>query len=186
MILDWLYATLPNSQIAKLEVFTFGNASNHWNNPKDDDGVAARGPDRGNPDDLRVIKHIEHYANSGDWVSRFGILHFRSIRVAVNSPVPDATPNPTVENRFSGKLFKREASGHQLNGNYLDNMFEMDEEMTKVLETNEFMESSVDIEEVLGGTSRREKGHGTPGAARQSIKSLSRLWKYRNGMSPAD
>jgi hypothetical protein len=181
MILDWLYATLPNSQIAKLEVFTFGSATNHWNNPKADNGATARGPDRGNPDDLRIIKHIEHYANTGDWVSRFGVLHFRFKRVAVSNLVPDGPPNPTAENRFYGKLFKREGSGHQLNGNYLDNMFEMDERMTQVLETNQFMESSVDMEEVLGGIPRGEKG-----PARQSVMSLSRLWKYRNGMSPAD
>jgi hypothetical protein len=68
MVLDWLYATMSRDQVAKLELFTFGNAGNHWNCPVDGGtgGVAGR-----------VIRHVEHYANSGDWVARFGILHFR-------------------------------------------------------------------------------------------------------------
>jgi hypothetical protein len=68
MVLDWLYATMSREQVAKLEVFTFGNAGNHWNCPVDTGKAGVEG---------RVIRHMEHYANSGDWVARFGILHFR-------------------------------------------------------------------------------------------------------------
>ncbi|KAG9772084.1 hypothetical protein ABEF93_002579 [Exophiala dermatitidis] len=111
MVLDWLYATVAAEQIRKLEVYTFGNAANHWNAPVISkvspsaptnivvDGVTdgnsnsnsntsgrpssssrlvepgAGGGDR--DQNGRVIKYIEHYANTGDYVSRFGILHFR-------------------------------------------------------------------------------------------------------------
>lgn len=68
MVLDWLYATMSREQLSKLEVFTFGNAGNHWNCPVDRSEQGVEG---------RIIKHMEHYANSGDWVARFGILHFR-------------------------------------------------------------------------------------------------------------
>ncbi|KAI1082578.1 hypothetical protein F5B20DRAFT_578248 [Whalleya microplaca] len=33
MVLDWLLQELPQDLLAKLEVYTFGNASNHFNNP---------------------------------------------------------------------------------------------------------------------------------------------------------
>ncbi|KAL2434886.1 hypothetical protein ABEF95_010088 [Exophiala dermatitidis] len=106
MVLDWLYATVAAEQIRKLEVYTFGNAANHWNAPVISKGspvapaptstvvdgmtngtsgrpssssrlvdAGAGGGDR--DQNGRVIKYIEHYANTGDYVSRFGILHFR-------------------------------------------------------------------------------------------------------------
>ncbi len=33
MVLDWLLQELPQNLLSKLEVYTFGNASNHFNNP---------------------------------------------------------------------------------------------------------------------------------------------------------
>lgn len=33
MIIDWLLQELPQNLLAKLEVYTFGNAANHFNNP---------------------------------------------------------------------------------------------------------------------------------------------------------
>ena len=101
MVLDWLYSTLSTAEVSKLEVYTFGNASNHWNNPISEDG-------------LPVIKHIEHYANEYDWVSRFGILHFRplsikaraegehttALRKAATSPI--TTKTKTVVNGADG------------------------------------------------------------------------------------
>jgi hypothetical protein len=33
MVLDWLLQELPQDQLAKLEIYTFGNAANHFNNP---------------------------------------------------------------------------------------------------------------------------------------------------------
>lgn len=33
MILDWLLQEVPQNLLQKLEVYTFGNAANHWNNP---------------------------------------------------------------------------------------------------------------------------------------------------------
>ncbi|EXJ92882.1 hypothetical protein A1O3_01436 [Capronia epimyces CBS 606.96] len=99
MVLDWLYATVAAEQIRKLEVYTFGNAANHWNAPvitvtDETDGNTASATavsatsapasaglgatlDGDPAQSGRVVKHIEHYANTGDYVSRFGILHFR-------------------------------------------------------------------------------------------------------------
>ena len=173
MVLDWLYATVPMAQVAKLEVFTFGNAANHWNCPIDEDGP--------------VIEHVEHYANDGDWVSRFGILHFRQPHDAKSDAAnghsaqgngsegrqPRAPQTPILpgdavkkkstwelelrkwkKNRFCGRMFKRVGcSGHQLNQHYLDNIFVMDKALTKVLDgddvqakSSNFMEMEVDQE----------------------------------------
>jgi hypothetical protein len=107
-ILDWLLADLSHEVVSKLEIFTFGNAARHFNNPlltlsKDDkDG-------RGE----RVIKHIEHYANNEDFVANIGVLNFTS---------PQAQPYADG-NAFFGPVFIRQGSGHLLNMHYLDNMF---------------------------------------------------------------
>lgn len=77
MVLDWLMATMPHSAIAKIEVYTFGNASNHWNCPE-------IGPGR------RVIEHVEHYANTNDWVSRFGVLYFSGVGGSRGQPLSPA------------------------------------------------------------------------------------------------
>jgi hypothetical protein len=33
LVIDWLLQELPQDLLSKLEVYTFGNAANHWNNP---------------------------------------------------------------------------------------------------------------------------------------------------------
>lgn len=179
-ILDWLYATQPSSQLQRLEVYTFGNAANHFNSPKgsldshpirvqNGEPVEARLQwssaelfDK-NPENLRtssrnrvdsdnphIVKHVEHYVNTGDWVSKFGILHFL-----------------VEKSRFYGRVYARPDTGHQLNGNYLDNMFTMDRSVKHVLENNAFVDS------VQGPEGRK-------------VKDSSRLWRYRDGMSPKD
>ena len=100
-----------------------------------------------------------------------------------------------------GKLFVRQQSGHQLNGNYLDNFFEMDEDfdgqLTGVKEDNEYMSANVDevllknyaalarlddrrVWDASQWSSVQENRSSVP------IKEYSRLWLYRNGLSPVD
>ena len=143
--------------MGKLEVFTFGNAANHFNVPFDEDGP--------------VINHVEHYCNAGDWVARFGVLHFRqtvdddavaevggavangAARQAVLPQTPvlanrqaDVRRASTFEiekrrarkHRFVGRMFKRtECSGHQMNQHYLDNMFVLDKTLKRVVDEAE-------------------------------------------------
>lgn len=203
-VLDWLYATAPTKHIEKLEVFTFGNASNHWNCPKNSSGET-------------IIKHIEHYANEDDWVSRFGILHFR--RLSPASPTPgnasasSGQPGPegtngylqlldgqrisnavsrsstfkresamTGKDRFVGRLFKRSGSGHQFNQHYLNNLFPMDKALTAVVDDEKtgFMNQVADLsvldEHDIVVPQERVAG--------MKVKAYSRLWKYRNGKTP--
>ncbi|RDW83401.1 hypothetical protein BP5796_04892 [Coleophoma crateriformis] len=124
MVIDWLLADVPEAKMKKLEVYTFGNAANHFNNPvrrsQDDSGAGA-------PDYGRAIGHIEHYANDGDFVARFGVLEFAKRRCGEH------------ENRFVGQVFQRAGTGHLLCQHYLDYMFVMKDH--KVAESNPFMDS---------------------------------------------
>jgi len=130
-ILDWLLADLSIDVMSRLEIFTFGNAARHFNNPllphpltNGDQSKGGRGE--------RVIKYIEHYANSEDLVANIGVLKFTS---------PKAQPYADG-NAFAGQVFKRNGTGHLLNMHYLDTMFKMVD--GRVDETgNEFMNSLV-------------------------------------------
>ena len=178
MVLDWLYATSSADDVSKIEVYTFGNATNHWNCPR-----------RPGPGGGPVIRHIEHYANTKDWVSRFGVLFVRGI-----GPTGRRQHRPAKSSgSFSGKLFLRKASGHQFNQHYLNNMFTMDPAEQNVLGGNDFMGTVVDgdnFEQGIVDAHVIEEDSGAVVAANgaiqpaQQIKDRSRLWMYRNGGSP--
>lgn len=128
MVIDWLLADLPEHKLSKLEVYTFGNAANHFNNP------VRRSADNGDEleDYDRVIPHIEHYANSGDFVARFGVLNYAK------------KEGHQKENRFVGQVFEREGRGHMLCQHYLDTMFVM--EGDRVADHNSFMDSYAKVD----------------------------------------
>ncbi|GAB7346714.1 hypothetical protein MBLNU459_g1828t1 [Dothideomycetes sp. NU459] len=226
IVIDWLLDELPHEMLERLEVYTFGNACSHFNNPHSSRSgyesahqevvrkVPLGGPKRNgtfpslSTQPEKAIKHIEHYANRGDFVAQWGVLHF------IHLP-----------NRFMGKLFERPGTGHLLNQHYLDYMFPLDAEGTRCAESNDFMDSEVTVMSpgsTLAG--RRETMNDnliTPGRSPSSgkpvalvdintpisispsttwdrldyqqpgqpvrpyrVKDFSRLWSYRNGRSP--
>lgn len=143
----------------KLEIYTFGNAARQFRNPPlqdfqdaDSEGKVPRRQTKGE----RVIRYIEHYANTRDFVANIGVLQF-------TSPV-SAYSNTSV---FSGRVIIREGSGHLFNMHYLDPMFG---------EGSTFMESMVKARPVDGA----KKAVPTP------IKEFSRLYRYKNGESPEE
>ena len=209
MVLDYLYATVPASVVGKCEVYTFGNAGNHWNCPVEEDG-------RG-----RVVRHVEHFVNTGDWVSRFGILAFRGRgrgggmvnggyqvgsvqetgvdgkKVVVGNGEEGRTKvvkKSTWEvesgkfesHRFVGRMFLRQGSGHQFNQHYLDNMFPMDERMENVLPVGgcEYMGAYVDE----SGIQRDDVVEVKKGGMKDGLRMWQscRLWSYVNGGVPKD
>jgi hypothetical protein len=148
MIIDWLLQEVPQDLLGKLEIYTFGNAANHFNNPHLH--LLSQNAALSNPDSIHTIKtttqvhdhdplpnmnneaprvnitkslhqksstgktirYIEHYANTSDFVARWGVLHY----------LCNASLAPTAP-RFMGRVFERHGQGHQFNQHYLDCMF---------------------------------------------------------------
>ncbi|KAL9638199.1 MAG: hypothetical protein Q9164_001707 [Protoblastenia rupestris] len=214
MVVDWLLADVPNGLLNRLEVYTFACAANHFNNPLRSESGKQHILDSlktsRNEQEERVIRHVEHYANSDDFVSKWGILSF-------------ARTEKYNNNRYAGRLFKRDGSGHQMNQHYLDTMFPLETPNGPVQEANDFMNTLVDAE--TDTAAKRERAtvntiaqrtlnlsngspleHHTNGiqetdasteylkatkayAARvqkKPVHELSRLWQYRNGASSKD
>jgi hypothetical protein len=185
LIIDWLLDEVPQDLLDQLEVYTFASAANHFNNPYiRASHLKSAHTQGGSARKSKVIRYIEHYANSDDFVSRFGVLNFAYIR-----------------NRYMGRLFVQDASGHMLNQHYLDTMFASDAD-GRTLDENDFMDSEVRFPIEQLGERGNEEGvistircsHGRSeddirdnyGCDKRPIKvkDLSRLWLYRNGMSP--
>lgn len=177
LVLDWLFATVAPEQVAKLEVYTFGNAANHFNSPSLESGG-------------RLIQHIEHYANTGELVARSGVLFFRGVGARISSAngrfsttrhwtpwrsnsAAEVTTVAMLRERFIGKVFLRQATGHMLNQHYLRNMFEAAD--------NEFMKSPASVSNFEGDSNGMELGE----ANGELLRKKSRLWLYRNGGKPA-
>jgi hypothetical protein len=93
MVLDWLYDTVPAQQLGKLEIYTFGNAANHWNAPVISSSATNASNGEG-AKQQRIVRHIEHYANEGDYVSKFGVLHFRPEDERNTAGAPSPPNNP--------------------------------------------------------------------------------------------
>lgn len=114
-MVDWLLAQVEREHLKSLEIYTFGNAANHYNNPQrapeyGRDGALLNEPNQG------IIGHIEHYANADDFVARWGVLKF-----TIGEP-------PVNENVFTDAVFVRSGGGHLLNQHYLSRMFPFNSE----------------------------------------------------------
>ncbi|QDS68099.1 hypothetical protein FKW77_010123 [Venturia effusa] len=199
LILDWLFAEVSRTALEHLEVYTFGNAANHFNNPDwtaPSTEIAPIAVDKKPPPTKKVIKHMEHYANSGDFVAQFGVLNYTR-----------------VPNRFIGRLFLSPESGHLLNQHYLNYMFPLDESRHRVDDESAFMGMDVrlnrhdvgrddlmnieagDDEDSIAFIGDVNKAVVAPALVRLKksgkgerlkVRDFSRLWQYRNGGTPDD
>ncbi|EON65266.1 hypothetical protein W97_04504 [Coniosporium apollinis CBS 100218] len=151
LALDRMYAELPSRAISKLEIYTFGSAAAHFNNPLC--SPAASGTLSPSRRDLRplllqpttVIQTIEHYCNELDLVPRWGVLY---------------NTRHCPGHRYAGRVFiYKGASGHLFNEHYLDSMFPLSsaratltiqEEATDDSPTmplmNKFLDQMVDVD----------------------------------------
>jgi hypothetical protein len=169
----------------------FNNPDYHRNDKDDSSG--------------KVIQHIEHYCNLGDFVSQIGVLNYTR-----------------VANRYMGRLFLSPESGHLLNQHYLHEMFRFGED-GRVLDSNAFMDMEVrlshhdmdagreDVVHALADNSGGKEFGGKHAEQRVAfvgdvnrnlrpmvlfeqgelprrlkVKDFSRLWMYRNGGDPRD
>ncbi|KAJ5581420.1 hypothetical protein N7535_000040 [Penicillium sp. DV-2018c] len=192
LVIDWLLDELPHDLLRHLEIYTFGNAANHFNNPRwrrlrpESTPTSVRAPEFD-----QAIGYIEHYANTVDIVALGGVLHFVDI-----------------PNRYMGRLFVRAGSGHVLNMHYLDNMFTLGPDK-KVLDSNPFMDMEVEpfaTADITGDNGPLHRARYQASIGRDEtflppelsmqrpqanginrvrcVKDFSRLWQYRNGGSP--
>ncbi|KAJ5725048.1 uncharacterized protein N7483_006405 [Penicillium malachiteum] len=179
LVIDWLLDALPHDVLQHLEVYTFANAANHFNNPTRKWLSKANGSHSCRlSEQNRSVGYIEHYANTVDIVAWIGVFHF------INIP-----------NRYMGRFFVHPGSGHLLNQHYLDPMFTLGPDH-KVLENNPFMDMEVetnsqkmpedDCEETLLPISDSQGSPDKTDDQVLRVKDFSRLWKYRNGGSPTD
>lgn len=191
---------MPHDVINKLEIYTFGSAANHFNNPPRCAHSQSWLAPSNSP---TAVRHIEHYANDGEFVARWGVLTFAR-----------------MQNRYMGRVFIRPGTGHLLNQHYLTNMFPLDKD-NRVMENNEFMGMDVSFtsdgaeEQVREGylETMLNNGVGSNSAIvedrhngvktslingprrvsifgsntqKHKVRKFSRLWRYRNGRSPED
>lgn len=202
MVIDWLLQEIPQDALAQLEVYTFGNAASHFNNPlkySGPNGETRFVPGEQHSGSSKVIPHIEHYANRSDFVAQWGVLNFAHHR-----------------GRYLGRIFVRMGGGHMLNQHYLDNMFPRDSK-NRVRDHNEWADAEVDMTAAgLRDPTKNTVGvrfgdwamvepncadaqfvdvnspntpilpRNWPIDKKPKVSDLSRLWKYRNGGSPMD
>jgi hypothetical protein len=188
--------------VQKLEIYTFGSAANHFNNPHRT-AVYAEAAEKKSviQHNSKAVRHIEHYAHDGDFVARWGVLSFTRMK-----------------SRYMGRVFTRSGMGHLLNQHYLNSMFPLGKD-GRVIEENPFMEADVTfssegtLEKVKDGVLETfwNGGNGISGAVVENVNSpvepvsvkraesllkatlankkakvrhFSRLWEYRDGGSP--
>ncbi|KAL9041103.1 MAG: hypothetical protein Q9180_001503 [Flavoplaca navasiana] len=196
LVIDQLFAELPVACMSKIEIYTFGSAASHFSNPLIEAPRASPSRvkaldgelDEEHPSPRHVISHIEHYANEYDLVCRWGTLH---------------CTGGDLNNRYAGSVFVRMgATGHMMNQHYLDFMFSIPGEpepacaeafLDSTLITDEAL--AMKREEVATSTARgpqnaksgREASKYCVGQGihnRQTVKDVSRLWRYQKGQSP--
>jgi len=132
------------------EVYTFGNAASHFNNPRKT-GTPKNSP-LSTTDDF-CVGHIEHYVNERDMVPRWGVLY---------------NVMQILDNRFSGRIFVRMgASGHMFNQHYLDAMFPLDHALAGV-----FLDQVVNVDEKLALRRESKAVQQISAMRRESMKQL--------------
>lgn len=122
-------------------------------------------------DSVDIHRYVEHYINTYDFVSNWGVLEY--VR-----PVPAGTLN-----RFSGRLFERaDKGGHMFVQHYLTNMFGVgkDDFLSQIMddESGNRSASRPDITESAKDILAKPTG-------KKSVKEMSRLAGYLGGNIPA-
>jgi hypothetical protein len=155
MILDWLLQEVPQDLLAKLEVYTFGNAANHFNNPHLhllSQKAALTHPTMPAVTKTTTSVHYHDKALAGEEVNRTPegksshqsstsgktiryIEHYAHtsdfvarwgvLHYTINFSISPFSP------RFMGRVFERPGDGHQFNMHYLDGMFPLKASVNK-------------------------------------------------------
>jgi hypothetical protein len=150
MIIDWLLQEVPQDLLAKLEVYTFGNAANHFNNPHlhllsqhaalsnphavstiktttevhyhDPIAPLDSQPPHNAPNTARSTHQKSYSGKTIRYIEHYAHTSDFVARWGVLYFVCNFSLSPTAP-RFMGRVFERPGQGHQLNQHYLDSMF---------------------------------------------------------------
>ena len=154
-VLDDLYAELASDELNKLEVYTFGNAALHFNNPWETHQQLDH-----------VIRHMEHYCNDRDMVCSWGAL----------SSVDRA------DTLFRGSVFVSESTtGHLLNQHYLKPMFPVP---PATAGPDDFLSRPAIPDPTMPDKYIVPSMPMLPPPGAQKVMQISRLHQYLNGRTP--
>lgn len=155
MFIDWLLQEVPQDLLAKLEIYTFGNAANHFNNPHLH--LLSQHAALSNPAAIYTTKttirvHYHDLIDTSNGVSQTNVSKssrqespagktIRYIEHYANTSDFVALwgvlhyvrfPNLAhIAPRFMGRVFEHNSEGHQFNQHYMDNMFPLQKSATK-------------------------------------------------------
>lgn len=152
MVIDWLLQELPQDLLAKLEVYTFGNAANHFNNPHLH--LMSQHAALSHPASLSTTKTTTQVHYHDPPTSSNGTDHDNARPNITNSSRQSSSSGKTIRHiehyahssdfvarwgvlhftcnfnlqqpsapRYMGRVFEHPGQGHQLNQHYLDSMF---------------------------------------------------------------
>ena len=151
MIIDWLLQELPQDLLAKLEVYTFGNAANHFNNPhlhllsqhaalshptvisttKTSTQVHFHDPlangENGvvhtpKPNTTKSSRQSSYSGKTIRYIEHYAHSSDFVARWGVLHFTCNFSMAPTAP-RYMGRVFEHPGKGHQFNQHYLDHMF---------------------------------------------------------------
>ena len=152
MIIDWLLQEVPQDLLAKLEVYTFGNAANHFNNPHLhllSQHAALSAPSKIST--TKTMTQVHYHDPLANLTNGDG--HESGLSNSMKSSRQSSTSGKTIRYiehyahtsdfvsrwgvlhficnfslspnapRYMGRVFERAGEGHQFNQHYLDSMF---------------------------------------------------------------
>lgn len=150
MIIDWLLQEVPQDLLAKLEVYTFGNAANHFNNPHlhllsqhaallnptavatthtttnihyhDPPAALDSNPPHTHSNTTRSSRQSSASGKTIRYIEHYAHTSDFVSRWGILHFVCNFSLAPTAP-RFMGRVFERPGEGHQFNQHYLDSMF---------------------------------------------------------------
>jgi hypothetical protein len=148
LIVDWLLQEVPQDLLSKLEIYTFGNAANHFNNPHlhllsqtaalkeaqkpKPNGLTPEIHYRDAPPTLQTslndkTRRKHHTTSPNDKTIRYIEHYAHTLDFVAQWGVLHFTSLSLISSpltpRFMGRVFERQGRGHQMNQHYLDSMF---------------------------------------------------------------
>jgi hypothetical protein len=112
MVLDWLLQELPQNLLSKLEVYTFGNAANHFNNPYRTVASQCQAEEKPLQASLDVVARAGNESTPG--LDGLAMDHDQTPRTRTRRPPTPRSSPPPIRTSTSGLARNAVASPHAL------------------------------------------------------------------------